>query len=239
MERYNLSSMRSKRNNDNALNHNLRFITEDRKRCRELFLLIMFELSLGEECLLPYQMVSEETLKYEIYVEDVSGYLINKGFIEWIPEEKFNHPIMPGPGLKLTHIGLLEAEKLVANRLGGEKEDLVMTKENIHTIIQNFNAPIGAVQAGPKSKAHISQYIGPNIAELLQLISQLRNEIETSTLEDKEDVLEVVDALSEEVKRDEPRRGRLRAFMCQIGEFTANTASNVIASVINKQLGLD
>ena len=35
----------SERSHDKVLDHNLRFITDDRKRNRELFLLILFELS--------------------------------------------------------------------------------------------------------------------------------------------------------------------------------------------------
>lgn len=227
-----------KMSKDEVLNHNLRMISEDRQRSRELFLLILFEQGYGEVCIFPYSLLSEEVRQYGISVEDVLPYLIRKGFVEQVSEEKYRNPVYPGPGFALTHEGLIEAEQLVAKRLGKQTEE-VITKENIQTVIQHFNAPVGSVQTGNKSKAYVSQQIGANIDELLQLISQLRSEIENSDLSDKDDALEVVDALSEEINRDEPRKGRLRAFLRQIGEFTSGTASNVIANIISKQIGLD
>lgn len=232
----NMPKVKSSR--DEVLNHNLRMITEDRQRARELFLLILFEQGFGEVCIFPYSVLSAEVREYGMVVEDVLPYLIRKGFVEEVSEERYSNPVYPGPAFALTHEGLIEAEQLVAKRLGKQKEE-VITKENVQTVIQHFNAPVGSVQTGNKSKAYVSQEIGLNVNELLPLISQLRREIERSDLSDKDDALEVIDALSEEVQKDEPRKGRLKAFLRQIGEFTSGTASNVIANIISKQIGLD
>jgi hypothetical protein len=164
---------------------------------------------------------------------------MKRGLVKMASEDEYHNPTHPGPALSLTYEGLLEAEKLVAKRLGSQSQETTMTKEKIHTVIQNFHAPVGSIQTGQKSKSYVAQHIGANLDEILNLISQLRNEIENSALPDKEDALEVVEALSEEVKRGETRKGRLKAFMRQIGEFTTDTASNAIATIISKQLGLD
>ena len=184
-------------------------------------------------------MVSHKTQEHGISIQDVLGYLTKKGLVELISAEEYDDPHNPGPGLTLTHNGVLEAENLVSQRLGIESQQGSSSKQSIQTVIQTFNAPVGAVQTGAKSTSHISQTGGLMPGDVIQLISELRGIIQNSATGDKEEALEVVDALSEEIERSQPRNGRLRAFMRHLSELTVNTASKVITNALCKKLGID
>lgn len=103
----------------------------------------------------------------------------------------------------------------------------------------HFNAPVGVVQTGPQSSAHVTQNFGANTSDVLALIREFRVSLESLPVDQQQEVMEVVDALEEEVKLPTPRKGKLKAFLKQLGEFTANTASNIIATAISKALGIE
>jgi hypothetical protein len=134
-------------------------------------------------------------------------------------------------GVSLSHKAIVEIEQSITQPNSG-------TEHFPSTVIQNFNAPVGSVQTGSHSVAHVTQNFGSSASEVINLIRELRQNLQTLPPDQRQEAIEVVDALEEEVQSSTPRKGRIKAFLGQLGEFTANTASSVIAAAIAKSLGM-
>jgi hypothetical protein len=106
------------------------------------------------------------------------------------------------------------------------------------TVIQYFTAPVGAVHTGPHSSSEVTQNFGANASEVLGLLQELRQGFQSLPEDEREQAMEVVDALEEEIQSQNPRKGSIRAFLGQIGSFAADTAANVAAAAIAKSLGM-
>jgi hypothetical protein len=134
--------------------------------------------------------------------------------------------------IELTHSGLVEYERSL------EKPD-VPTEHFPVQVIQQFNAPVGAVLTGAHATANIIQNVGSNAGEMLQLLAQLRRDIEI-TLPQAEQVeaLELVEGIEEEARSEKPRTARVKAFLKGLGNFALSTASNALATTIAQQFGL-
>lgn len=105
--------------------------------------------------------------------------------------------------------------------------------------VNYFNGPVGAVQTGSQSDAFVTQNLGTDTSEVLDLIRELREILQSLPPDQQQEAVEVVDALEEEVQLPTLRKGRIKAFLKQLGEFSANTGSNVIATAISKILGIE
>src|SRR6266404_5971115 len=72
----------------------------------------------------------------------------------------------------LSHKAILEIERSITDPSKGTEHFSTM-------VIQNFNAPVGAVQTAPNSTANVNQNFGTSMAEVTELIGQLRAQFET------------------------------------------------------------
>lgn len=132
--------------------------------------------------------------------------------------------------LELTHQGLVEYERSL------EKPD-APTEHFPVQVIQQFNAPVGAVQTGAHATANIVQNVGAG--EVLELLAKLRRDIETTLpVEERVEALELVEGIEEEARSEKPRTTRIKAFLKGLGNFTLSTASNALATTIAQQFGL-
>jgi hypothetical protein len=134
-------------------------------------------------------------------------------------------------GVSLSHRAIVEIEQSITQPNRG-------TEHFPSTVIQNFNAPVGSVQTGSHSVAHVTQNFGSSASEVVNLIRELRQNLQALPPDERQEAIEVVDALEEEVQSPTPRKGRIKAFLGQLGTFTANTASSVLADTIAKSLGM-
>lgn len=154
--------------------------------------------------------------------EEIYIYFMNEGF--------FGNRIVRW-GVSLSHKAILEIEQSISN----PNRD---TEHFTSSVIQNFNAPVGSVQTAPHSTSNVTQNFGANVSEVLNLIQELRQNFQTLPPDRREEAIEIIDALEEEVQSSAPRKGRLKAFLNQLASFTADTASDVLATAIASGLGM-
>jgi hypothetical protein len=108
------------------------------------------------------------------------------------------------------------------------------TSNSVH-----INGPVGVVQTGAQSNAQVKQTFGTKTSDVLELIREFRQSLQSLPPDQQQEAAEVVDALEEEIQSDTPRKGRIKAFLFQLASFTSNTASNVIATAISRALGIE
>jgi hypothetical protein len=207
------------------MNNNFTLIQDKQKKRYEM-LLKLWEATGGRELV----EVSFSELAQQVGLSDEEAMEIYVYFME---EHLFGYRgVYDDRRVTLSHKAVVEVEQSIAHPDKG-------TEHFSSTVIQNFNAPVGSVHTGPHSTSYVNQNFGANVSEVLSLIRELRDTFQSLPPEQKVEALEVIDALEEEVQSPTPRMGRIKAFLGQIGSFTANTASNVIATAIAKSLGID
>jgi hypothetical protein len=161
----------------------------------------------------------EETL--EIY-----AYLSEEGFFSMNTCEMT---------VTLSHKAIVEIEKSIT-------KPSQSTEHFSTTVIQHFNAPVSSVQTGANSIAYVNQNIGGNISEILQVIEKLREQFNKLPNEESQEAIDIIDALSEEVKSPQPNKGKVKAFLTATKSFasdvTSATLATTLAEAIAKGLGI-
>lgn len=196
---------------------------------RYLLLKALWEAAGGRERTnVDFMQVATQAGFEEREAEEIYNYFWGEGFfanrvVRW--------------GVSLSHAAILEIERSLTN----PNEP---TEHFSATVIQhlNFNAPVGAVQTGAGSTANVNQNIGANVMELLGLIDKLREQFQVLPPGTKEEAIDVVDGLAEELQRGNPRAGKIRAYLGQIKSFAGDVASGALATTladgISKVLGI-
>ena len=195
---------------------------QEKQRQRYLVLSKLYELTDGEPVRrVEADAVREATGLAEVTFHDAVQYLRGEGLL------KTSNLV-----LEITHQGLVEYERSL------EKPD-APTEHFPVQVIQQFNAPVGAVQTGAHATANVVQQVGSSAGEVFEMLAQLRRDIET-TLPPAEQVeaLELVDGIEEEARSEKPRVGRVKAFLKGLGNFALSTASNALATAIAQQFGM-
>jgi hypothetical protein len=195
---------------------------QEKQRRRYLVLSKLYELTDGEPVrLAEADAVREATGFDEVIFHEAVQYLRGEGLL------KTSNLV-----LELTHAGIVEYERSL------ERPD-VPTEHFPVQVIQQFNAPVGAVQTGTHATANVVQQIGAGTGEVLELLVQLRRGIEaTLPAEERAEALELVEGIEEEARSEKPRTARVKAFMKGLGNFALSTASNALATAIAQQFGL-
>lgn len=195
---------------------------QEKQRRRYLVLSKLYELTDGEPVrLAEADAVREATGLDEVTFHEAVQYLRGEGLL------KTSNLV-----LELTHAGIVEYERSL------ERPD-APTEHFPVQVIQQFNAPVGAVQTGTHATANVVQQVGAGVGEVLELLGHLRRDIE-ATLPDEEraEALELVEGIEEEARSEKPRTARVKAFMKGLGNFALSTASNALATAIAQQFGL-
>ncbi len=151
-------------------------------------------------------------------LSSVSDYLEGEGLIE----QKDDSGLL----VWLTHEGV-KAGDSPAEVDSSTKASIVQ-----HTQHNIFNAAVGAVQQGDQNIANVAQSVGANLAEVADLLKELRNHIDP---EHREDGIEYIDAIEEELAKDVPKESRLRVFLKGVGD-AATEAGKVVVGEITKKL---
>lgn len=195
---------------------------QEKQRRRYLVLSKLYELTDGEPVrLAEADSVREATGLDEVTFHEAVQYLRGEGLL------KTSNLV-----LELTHAGVVEYERSL------ERPDSP-TEHFPVQVIQQFNAPVGAVQTGTHATANVVPQVGAGAGEVLELLGQLRRDIEaTLSAEERAEALELVEGIEEEARSEKPRTARVKAFMKGLGNFTLSTASNALATAIAQQFGL-
>lgn len=195
---------------------------QEKQRQRYLVLSKLYELTDDSPARrVEADAVREATGLSEVAFHDAVQYLRGEGLL------KTSNLV-----LELTHAGIVEYERSL------EKPDAPTAHFPVQ-VIQQFNAPVGAVQTGAHATANVVQQVGASAGEVLELLARLRRDIEI-TLPQAEQVeaLELVEGIEEEARSEKPRTARVKAFLKGLGNFALSTASNTLATAIAQQFGL-
>lgn len=97
------------------------------------------------------------------------------------------------------------------------------------SVVNNFNAPVGAVQTGPGSTAHVQQqWINGETSELRAALAALREALERAPdvePEARRELIVDVDSASTELQKERPNRGRLLRWLGGIGTVVGTIGS--------------
>lgn len=127
----------------------------------------------------------------------------------------------------LENFCLYIEEQLEDNEKMNKAED-----QEKSTITQIFHAPVGAIQNASNSIANINQNIGQNFSEILEQLANLKREFQSLPDEDREEAIEVVDALAVEVQSETPSKGKVKAFLSSVKDFAVKTGSDVTSKIV-------
>jgi hypothetical protein len=209
---------------------NLRFITKENQEKRLSLLRELFDISYGTKCLVSISIFAQMSGWDESEVQMVSDYLAEEGLLT-ITSDSNNSRLTPGPHLCLTHKGIIEVEQSITNPTRA-------TEHFPSTVIQNFNASVGAVQTGSYSTAHAVQSLGGEIPRAFQLTTNLRLKFDSSTPEVQEAATQLIEGLEDEFRLSQPRRARVRAFLKGLGELSNNSSVRKLLEALARQHGV-
>jgi hypothetical protein len=164
--------------------------------------------------------------KFGIGIEEMEEYL------DYLAAENLIDATQSSLEVALSHKGIIEIE----NSINYPQKN---TEHFPSTIIQNFNAAVGAVQTGSHNTSNVNQNFGNSISDVLNLLSQLRSSLKELPEEQRQEATELTDFIEGEIVSESPNKTKLKAFLKQFGTFAANTASNVFATAIAKYYGID
>jgi hypothetical protein len=210
--------------NEEALMQSIRFITRENQEKRLLLLRKLFEISFGDRALVSTSIFAQMTGWYE---HDVAERLAEEGLLTIESGEGYDC-ITPPPHLRLTYKGIIEVERSITNPTEA-------TEHFPSTVIQNFNASVGAVQAGPYSTAHAVQSLGGEIPRAFKLTSNLRLKFKSLPSEAQEAASQLIEGLEDEFRLSQPRRARVKAFLKGLGELSDDSSVRKILDSLARQ----
>ncbi len=140
-----------------------------------------------------------------------------------------------GLEVTLSHTAIVEIENSILNP----------TKSTEHfpsTVIQNFHAPVGSVQTGNHNISNVNQNIGQNLPEIFEQLAILKKEFQFLPRGEREEAIEVIDAISVEVQSEKPSKGKVKSFLSTTKDFAVKTgtelAASTLAKLLESQIGL-
>jgi hypothetical protein len=132
-------------------------------------------------------------------------------------------------GICLSHQAIVEIE----NSFNNPQKS---TEHFPSTVIQHFNAPVGAILNGSNNVANVNQNVGQNFSEILEQLAILRNQFQSLAIEEREEAIEVIDAIVVEVQSENPSKGKIKSFLLATKDFAVKTGTDLAASTLAKLL---
>lgn len=115
------------------------------------------------------------------------------------------------------------------------KKDEDFNNQQKSTYIQNYGQ-IGAVQTGNQGVANVNQNIGQNFSEILEQLAILKNQFQLLPSDEREEAIEVIDAIVVEVRSEKPSKGKIKSFLLTTKDFAVKTGTELAASTLAKLL---
>lgn len=202
-------------------------LVEQKQKRRYQLLLELWKAADGKEKFpISFNGIAEKNEFTSDEIDEIYNYLNSEGFFE---NATF------GSQVSLSHSAIREMEKSL-------QDPSQPTEHFSATVIQNFNAPVGAVQTGNHNIANVNQNIGHNFSEILEHLANLKKEFQVLPDEDREEAIEIVDALAVEVQSENPSRGKVKAFLSSVKDFAVKTGtdatSKIVVELIKSQIGI-
>jgi hypothetical protein len=133
-----------------------------------------------------------------------------------------------GGVFEITQRGIEYAERLIRHPQVNEEPAPNRSE-------QHFHGPVGAVQNASGSTAYVTQNNVINSTELLSLVRELREKIQS--LPDNEEALEQIDNLEEEARSANPKASRIKAAAKYIANLVKDVGVSVLSDAISKAAG--
>lgn len=150
-----------------------------------------------------------------------SDYLAGEGLIE----QKDDSGLM----VWLTHNGVKVGSSPADIVEGAENAPIFQNTQNIN----NFHAPVGAIQQGNNNVANVAQKFGSDLDEIGELLKKLRQHIEPESQDSGHDY---IDALEEEITKEEPKESRIKLFLNGLNSVATETGKALIVEIGKKIL---
>jgi hypothetical protein len=208
------------------MNEDLEEILKRQKNRYKLLHLIYKGVAGKKDYQMRYVEVSQLIEVTEINDEDVYeavDYLVEEGLLASISDEL--------SAVSLTHRGKVEMERSITH-------PHEPTEHFMGQVVQHFHAPVGVVQTGAYSTASITQQFSFDATEMLRLVTELRNNIDSLTPEKQAEALELVQGLEEEAQLANPRIARVKAFLRELGTLATSSSMETVISVLYRSVGL-
>ncbi len=124
-------------------------------------------------------------------------------------------------------------EQLEDYEMINKKDEDLKNQQNSTYI---FHAPVGAVQPGNNNVANVNQNIGQNFSEILEQLAILKNQFQSLSSDEREEAIEVIDAIAVEVQSEKPSKGKIKSFLLTTKDFAVKTGTELAASTLAKLL---
>ncbi len=157
----------------------------------------------------------DETEASEIYEYFTSEGLFEDRMVVW--------------GVTLSHKAIVEVENSITNPMKS-------TEHFSSTVIQNFHAPVGSVLTGNYNTANVNQNIGQDFSEILEQLAILKREFQSQNFEEKDDAIEIVKDLENEIAKEKPNKTKIKTFLITTKDFAVKTGTELAASTLAKLL---
>jgi DNA-binding MarR family transcriptional regulator len=140
------------------------------------------------------------------------------GFIKLIRSKLFGNPEARRRALSVTPQGKMVLEGKISF------EDVLNSSSNPQVFNINNHAPVATQQLGNNNTANVTQNIGSDTTEILQMLQALRQEVSSLPPENQTTAIEALDDIEEEVKtptRASRIRGGLLALWSVVKDITS------------------
>ena len=119
---------------------------------------------------------------------------------------------------KLAHRGIEEIERSF-------QKPEEPTEHFPSQIIQNFNAPVGAVQTGANNTANVTQNVGADLSNVFNLLEKLKLHATELPPEQQEDALDSIEALEDELNSQDRNPKRVKVFLTGLERIARGTVT--------------
>jgi hypothetical protein len=201
------------------MNSDLARVQEKQKKRYQL-LRRVYDLADGQVTPIRFFSIAEQEGFNKQDAEDAYHYLIGEGLIE---------SFSATGSVLLTHLGIIEVEHSIMNPNRA-------TEHFATSIIQHFNAPVGAVQNAAYSTANVNQTIGVSSHEVFDLIQQLRHHVEALPTGQRQEAEEFVEGLVVEANSVAPNKTTVKALISALGSTLQDIATDVLAKLAAEML---
>jgi hypothetical protein len=191
---------------------------QERRRQMMLRIYEKSEGSLNED--IDFDDLQEEEGLSDVDFNAVYDYLKAEGLVD--------NRTTGGGVFEITQKGIEYAERLIRHPQANDDPTSNISE-------QHFHGPVGAVQNASGSTAYVTQNNVINSTELLSLIQELREKIQS--LPDNEEALEQVEDMEGEAKLANPKMSRIKAAAKYIGTMVKDVGVSVVADAISKAAG--
>jgi len=171
--------------------------------------------------------LAQRTGLYSQIVDNALSYLVREGLTD---HGDFKLEFGEDTPHRITHKGVKEIEASL-------KYPAQRTRHFSPVTIQNINyGNVGVQTLGNQNSVSFTQNINPNLAEVANLIAQLRLDISALPASEQQEALEYIEDIEAEAAKEQPRLSKMRAAGIAISNLlrTANQTTGNLAEFLGR-----